>query len=186
MKFASMGRALALALPLCVTSALAAAASDTPAPPDTASSPATQQQAGGTRIGDSFDGWEVTLSPYTYHLHYDKNHTWVFLGGLERHYESNWLWGGAAFRNSFGQPSGVAYFGYEWNRLFDVQPLYFKLVGGIMYGYVDEYQDKVPFNHNGFSPVILPAVGWRLTAKDAAQVIFLGGNALMFSYNRRF
>lgn len=173
MKIANLGRRLAIALSLATAATLAAAAPDEP-------------QA-STEIGAPFDGWEVTISPYTYHLHYDANHTYVFLAGLERHYASNWLWGGALFRNSFGQPSGTVYFGYEWDRVFSSVPqLYFKVVGGLMYGYVDEYEDKVPFNHNGFSPIILPGVGWRFTPKDAAQVIFLGTNAIMFSYNRRF
>ena len=132
-----------------------------------------------------FDGWELTISPYTYHFSREW-HTDVLLVGLERHRGDNWLWGGALFRNSFGQPSGTAYFGYQWNNLFGVPALYFKLVGGVMYGYVDEYEDKVPYNHNGFSPIILPGIGYRLTPKDALQVIALGGNAIMFSYNRRF
>ena len=132
-----------------------------------------------------FDGWELTFSPFTYHFSKEW-HTDVLLVGLERHREDNWLWGGALFRNSFGQPSGTVYVGYQWSNLFGVSALYFKLVGGVMYGYVDEYEDKVPFNHNGFSPIILPGIGYRLTPKDALQVIALGGNALMFSYNRRF
>lgn len=132
-----------------------------------------------------FEGWELSFSPYTYHFN-NEWHSDVFLVGLERHLGNNWLWGGALFRNSFGQPSGTAYFGYQWNNLFGVPALYLKLVGGIMYGYVDEYEDKVPLNSNGFSPVILPGIGYRLTPQDALQVIALGGNGLMFSYNRRF
>jgi hypothetical protein len=145
--------------------------------------PAQAQQAD---VGAPFDGWELTFSPYSYHFNRDGEYKNVVLVGLERHYTSNWLWGGALFSNSFGQPSGTVYVGYEWNKAFGVSPLYFKLVGGIMYGYVDEYEDKVPFNHNGFSPIILPGVGWRFTPKDAAQIILLGGNGFMFSYNRRF
>jgi len=96
------------------------------------------------------------------------------------------LWGGAYFSNSFGQKSGTVYFGYVWDNLFDVPKLYAKLVGGLMYGYVDPYEDKVPFNHNGYSPIVVPALGYRLTPKDALQVSMLGTAGLMFSYNRRF
>ena len=150
-----------------------------------AAAPASHAQEAQPALGAPFDGWELTVSPYTYHFSREE-HTSVFLAGLERQYASNWLWGGALFSNSFGQPSGTVYFGYQWDKLFGVEPLYFKLVGGIMYGYVDEYEDKVPLNHNGFSPIILPGLGWRLTPKDALQVIVLGGNGFMFSYNRRF
>lgn len=168
MKLASLGHGIALALSL-------AAASLAPA--------AHAQEAG---LNAPFDGWELTLSPFTLHFNRDGTYKNVVLVGLERHHTSNWLWGGALFSNSFGQPSGTVYVGYQWDALFDVQPLYFKLVGGLMYGYVDEYEDKVPYNHNGFSPIVLPAVGWRFTPKDAAQIILLGGNGFMFSYNRRF
>jgi len=170
MNTVTWGRGLALALSLATAAAAPAVHAQEASPP---------------AMGAPFDGWELTISPYTYHFS-NEDHTWVFLAGLERQYASNWLWGGALFRNSFGQPSGTAYVGYQWNRVFDVPQLYVKLVGGIMYGYVDEYEDKVPFNHNGWSPIILPGVGWRFTAKDAAQIILLGGNAVMFSYNRRF
>ena len=149
-----------------------------------ANAPAANAQE--PNLAAPFDGWELSFSPYSYHLNRDEDYKQVVLVGLERHYSDNWLWGGALFSNSFGQPSGGAYFGYQWNKLFGIEPLYFKLVGGIMYGYVDEYEDKVPYNHNGFSPIILPGLGWRLTPRDALQVIVLGGNGFMFSYNRRF
>ncbi|MDM0111859.1 hypothetical protein QTI66_06835 [Variovorax sp. J22R133] len=130
--------------------------------------------------------WEVTISPYAYHFSKDDTHKAVWLIGLERQYDDGWLWGGAYFSNSFGQKSGTAYFGYIWNNLFDVPALYVKLTAGIMYGYVEPYEDKVPFNHNGWSPTVVPAVGYRLTSKDALQVALLGTAGLLFSYNRRF
>jgi hypothetical protein len=130
--------------------------------------------------------WEVTLSPYAYHFSSDPQHKPTWLIGLERQRADGWLWGGAYFSNSFGQKSGTVYFGYVWDNLFDVPKLYAKLVGGLMYGYVDPYEDKVPFNHNGYSPIVVPALGYRLTPKDALQVSMLGTAGLMFSYNRRF
>jgi hypothetical protein len=132
------------------------------------------------------DAWELTISPYAYHFNKSDEHRDVYLIGLERHYASNWLWGGAYFSNSFGQDSGTAYVGYVWNNLFDVPALYVKLVAGIMYGYKEPYEDKVPFNKNGWSPVLIPAAGWRFTPKDAVQVSLLGKAGLLFSYNRRF
>lgn len=130
--------------------------------------------------------WEITLSPYAYHFSHDDSHKNVWLVGLERQYADGWLWGGAYFSNSFGQKSGTVYGGYMWSNLFNVPALYAKLTAGIMYGYVEPYEDKVPFNHNGWSPTIVPAVGWRFTPKDSAQVALLGTAGLLFSYNRRF
>jgi len=132
------------------------------------------------------DGWQIVISPYAYHFSKSDEHKNVYLIGLERQRADNWVWGAAYFSNSFGQDSGVAYAGYMWNNLFNVPALYGKLLGGIMYGYKAPYEDKVPFNHNGWSPVILPSVGWRFTPKDAFEVVLLGGNGFLFAYNRRF
>lgn len=134
----------------------------------------------------SNSAWEITLSPYAYHFHSDWRHKPVWLIGLERQSIDGWLWGGAFFSNSFGQKSGALYVGYLWNNLFGVPALYAKLVGGLMYGYVQPYEDKVPFNRNGYSPALLPALGYRVTPKDALQVSLLGTSGLLFSYNRRF
>ncbi|SFL90883.1 hypothetical protein [Variovorax sp. OV329] len=130
--------------------------------------------------------WEVTIAPYVYHFSSDPAHKTAYLIGLERQRADNWIIGGAYFSNSFGQDSGTAYVGYIWNNLFGVPALYGKVVAGIMYGYVYPYEDKVPFNHNGWSPIVVPALGWRFTPKDAVQVSLLGTAGLMFSYNRRF
>ena len=129
--------------------------------------------------------WELVLAPHTQHLH-GGDHRYVFLVGLERYRPSGSLWGAAAFRNSFGQPSVYAYYGYVWDNLFHQRGLYFKLTGGALYGYRGKYEDKVPFNHGGFAPAIIPGFGWRLTDRDAVQIVLLGTSALMFSYNRRF
>jgi len=130
--------------------------------------------------------WEITLSPYSLHYHSDPTHEPMWLVGLEHHRGDGWLWGGAFFSNSFGQESGAVFVGYEWNNLFNVPRLYAKLVGGLMYGYVAPYEDKVPLNHNGFSPMIVPSIGYRLTAQDSLLISMLGTAGLMFSYNRRF
>ena len=132
------------------------------------------------------DAWEVTIAPLAYHFSDSPDHKNAWLIGLERQRADNWLWGAAYFSNSFGQDSGTAYVGYMWNGLFGVPALYGKLVAGIMYGYVAPYEDKVPFNHNGWSPILIPALGWRLTSQDALQVSMLGTAGLLFSYNRRF
>ncbi|HVL59368.1 MAG TPA: hypothetical protein VM491_22980 [Burkholderiaceae bacterium] len=49
-----------------------------------------------------------------------------------------------------------------------------------MYGYVDPYDDKVPFNRRGFSPAVVPALGLRVAQGVTAQVNLLALSALMF------
>ena len=50
---------------------------------------------------------------------------------------------------------------------------------GPLYGYVGEWKDKVPFNHNGFSPGVIPALSWKLGNGYEAQVALPSFN-LMF------
>lgn len=131
--------------------------------------------------------WEAVIGPFAYHWSNEAEHTHVYLLGIEREQADNFMWGFSAFQNSFGQASAYAYYGYTWNHLLDSMPnVYFKLSGGIIYGYKDQYANKVPFNHDGFGLGIIPAVGYRLTPKDALQVGVLGTAALIFTYNRRF
>lgn len=148
-------------------------------------SPASAQQPPPSPAADGAR-WELVVSPYTLHWHKDDAHRHVVLVGLERTQVDGALWGGALFRNSFGQTTGYAYYGHVWDGLFDQPALYAKLTGGILYGYRGKYKDKVPFNHGGFSPALIPAIGWRLTTHDAVQVAALGRAGLTFSYNHRF
>ncbi len=148
--------------------------------------PASAQQQSSSPLIPTETAWELTVAPYVYHFSNDPNHKYAWLIGLERQRADGWLWGGAYFSNSFGQESGTAYVGYIWNNLFNQPALYAKLAAGIMYGYVAPYEDKVPFNHNGWSPMVVPTAGWRFTPTDAVQLSLLGTAGLMFSYSRRF
>ena len=49
-----------------------------------------------------------------------------------------------------------------------------------------QYQHKVPLNHGGFSPGLIPALGYKLTERDSLQVKLLGTAGVMFSYGRQF
>ena len=130
--------------------------------------------------------WELVAGPFAVHWSNGDEHTHVVLLGIEREEADGWIWGFSAFRNSFGQPSAYAYYGYRWDNLFDNPAWYLKLSAGVIYGYKGEYEDKVPFNHNGFGLGIIPAIGYRLTPKDALQVGALGTAGLILTYNRRF
>jgi hypothetical protein len=41
-------------------------------------------------------------------------------------------------------------------------------------------------NHTGFSPAIIPVIGYQLNPHDSLQLKVLGSAGLMFSYGRRF
>ncbi|MGH8035013.1 MAG: hypothetical protein ACREO9_07300 [Lysobacterales bacterium] len=116
--------------------------------------------------------WRFQTSLWTHHWSYNPEHNDdQNLIDVEALFENNWLAGGAIFDNSFGQNSWFLYMGYEW-PLFHSKYAYFKLVGGILYGYKDEYKDKIPLNGNEIAPAILPVLGlrykWLFTELDIA------------------
>ncbi|MET0543107.1 MAG: ABC transporter ATP-binding protein [Variovorax sp.] len=147
---------------------------------------AQEAPAESARAKSDDGAWELVVGPFALHWSNEDEHSNVVLLGIEREQADGYIWGLSAFRNSFAQPSAYAYYGYRWNELFGVPALYFKLSGGIIYGYKGQYEDKVPYNHNGFGLGIIPAIGYKLTSKDALQVGALGTAGLIFTYNRRF
>jgi hypothetical protein len=129
---------------------------------------------------------EFTVSPYTHHWHHSPEHKPVWLVALDEPLPGNRFCGIALFSNSFGQPSTFVYAGQQFNQLMGHPQLFLKVSAGILYGYVGKYQDKVPLNHNGFSPAIIPAIGYRFNEHDSVQVKVLGTAGWMFSYGRSF
>ncbi len=130
--------------------------------------------------------WELTLSPYTLHWHSSPEHKPVVLGSLDSAAPGNRLCGLSLFSNSFGQPSTYVYVGQRWDGVIGNPQFFAKVTAGIFYGYVGQYKDKVPYNYKGFSPGIVPSLGYQLTPRDSAQVLVLGTAGLMFAYGRTF
>jgi len=129
---------------------------------------------------------EWLFSPYTYHWSYSAEHKPVFLVAAHELLPGGRLCGASLFSNSFGQPSAYLYAGQQFDHVGGVQALSIKLTAGVLYGYVGEYQDKVPFNHHGFSPAIIPSAGYALNPRDSLQVNLLGKAAIMFGFARKF
>lgn len=130
--------------------------------------------------------WRLAVSPYTAHFNPSDEHRYVWAVGLERVSADDWLAGGSYFSNSFGQDSGYLYVGRSYPGLFDRPQLYWQWTAGLLYGYKGVYEDKVPFNHNGFSPGAVLALGWRLSDQSAAQINLLGNSALMLQLSHDF
>jgi hypothetical protein len=130
--------------------------------------------------------WTFTFSPYVYHWKYDPEHRPAFIFSLERRVADHRLYGVALFRNSFAQPSAFAYVGWRWDQLLGQPQLSAKLAAGVIYGYVEDHLDKVPYNWNGFSPTVVPALAYWFTPRDSLEVMVLGTAALAFGYSRDF
>ncbi len=164
--------ASALLIPLTLAVAPLAASAQTDKPESSSTGEAA----------DSGDYWRLMGSPYTIHYGSDPEHEPVYMIGLERQRSNGWVWGGTYFSNSFGQPSGYVYVGEKvigfsrWDKLF------FQWTAGVMYGYKDPYEDKVPFNVNGFSPGVTASLGWQFTREFSVQAIALGTAGLMFQF----
>jgi len=111
--------------------------------------------------GWKISGWNIQTSLYTKHWDPEPDHTnKQKLIGPELVFENDYLVGLAIFRNSFDQPSQFLYIGKTW-PLFHSRHFYFKLVGGLLHGYKEPYEDKIPFNGLGVAPAILPSFGFR-------------------------
>ncbi len=129
------------------------------------------------------DRYGLMYSPYTAHFHPSPEHEYVWLVGVERERADAQLAGIALFSNSFGQPSAYIFpWGKVYRDVFERPGLFVKLTAGLLYGYRGRYEDKVPFNYEGFSPAIVPAVGWEYGRRFQAQVNLLGANAVMLQF----
>jgi hypothetical protein len=111
--------------------------------------------------GWKIKGWNIQTSLYTKHWDPDPDHTnHQYLIAPELVFENDYLVGLSFFKNSFGQSSQLLYIGKTWN-MFRSEHFYFKLVGGLIHGYKEPYEDKIPFNGLGIAPFIIPAFGFR-------------------------
>jgi len=130
---------------------------------------------------DTFDGWELSFSPYTIHFHPSDEHKPVVQVGLMKGLEDRWVAGGAVFSNSFGQPSAYVFGGQRYVNPLGWEKWYLQWTAGLLYGYVGQYKNKVPFNYRGFSPGFVPSIGYQFTDSIYGELDLLGNSALMFT-----
>jgi hypothetical protein len=115
----------------------------------------------GPAGGWSVDAWTLQTSLYTTHFEPEPEHVNdQDLLAIETYFNRDWLAGLALFQNSFGQSSQLIYAGKTWPIL-DSPFWYAKLTGGLLHGYEEPYEDKIPLNGLGIAPVIIPALGFR-------------------------
>lgn len=128
--------------------------------------------------------WNLQASVYTQHHHNNARYNnRQNLLGLEYNRADHWLVGAATFRNSFSQRSHYAYVGKHYDA--PGLPLHAKVSGGLVHGYRGKYRDKLPLNHFGVAPVIIPSVGANLGPVGVEWVV-LGFAATMVNVGIRF
>lgn len=121
------------------------------------------QEDGQAEAGDGWNikSWNIQTSVYTRHFDPEPEHNNdQNLIGIELVFENDWLAGVAVFDNSFGQKSQYVFMGKHW-QILKSPYWYFKLTGGLLHGYKEPYEDKIPLNGLGIAPAIVPALGFR-------------------------
>lgn len=129
--------------------------------------------------------WRFQTSIYTHHWSSDPDHVSNSkLLGIEFETTTRWIGGFAYFDNSFGQPSQYLYAGYQW-PMFKSEWAYFKLTGGVLHGYKDPYEDKIPLNGLGIAPAIVPAFGFKYK-RVLSEIQILGTAAVTLTVGFNF
>ena len=124
----------------------------------------------------------VQAAPGVIHFDSDPEHAkYSWLVGLEWQAPSRWLAGASYFNNSFNQKCQYFYFGKSWPLESIDENLYFKLTGGILLGYKEPYEDKIPLNNDGVAPGAIPSLGYKYGDLNV-QLNLLGGAGLMFTF----
>ncbi|HRD48650.1 MAG: hypothetical protein JNK95_09560 [Candidatus Competibacter sp.] len=144
--------------------------------------------AGSVRAGifEEGDLLMAQVAPGAIHYNSSPDHAdFSWLVGLEWQSSSRWLVGASYFNNSFDQKCEYFYFGKSWPLEFISSNVYFKLTGGLLLGYKEPYEDKIPFNNNGVAPGVVPALGYQYGDFNV-QINALGGAGLMFTFGYNF
>lgn len=134
---------------------------------------------------DKVLSWQ--FSPYSLHFTKDDAHKRVVMVGIEREHANAKLDGLTLFTNSFGQPTIYLYpWGGAYHSIGGIEHLSFKWTAGLLYGYRQPYENKVPLNFSGLSPAVIPALAYEFRPGWWGQVNFLGTAGLMFQLNAPF
>ncbi|PIG07553.1 hypothetical protein [Comamonas sp. 26] len=157
----------------------------------TSNSPPAADNAG---TPSALSGWMFGYAPFDWHFSDarkendfepdEQKHAYVWLIQAEKELDKRHIAGFAYFKNSFGQPSQYAYYGWRF-RPFDSAPgLFIKLTGGIIHGYKFPFNKKIPLNNkHGWGITAIPALGYDFNRNWGAQVNVLGNAGVMFQLN---
>lgn len=127
----------------------------------------------------------LQFSPFTLHFSPSEEHRNVVMVGVERESADGKLDGVTFFTNSFGQPTLYLYpWGGVYPSIGGIEHLSFKWTAGLLIGYREPYENKVPLNYKGFSPGVIPALSYDFTPSWSGQLNFLGTAGLMFQFSK--
>jgi hypothetical protein len=158
---------------------LAQASSDDKAAPRAESTPATDAPPSGLKYPAG--RWYFQTSALTRHFNPSPDHVnQQRMLDFEYWAPDKFIWGATFVRNSFGQPTQYLYVGRIWRPFDSAQLVHVKLTGGVLHGYKGQYRDKIPFNHYGYAPALIPSIG--LSGKwFGTEFVLLGAAAAMIT-----
>jgi hypothetical protein len=169
---------------LAASAGLAQSPAPAPAPPETVA--AEVKSAWDAPEPWRTDRFYFQTSVATVHFNSDPNHDNnqnLIYGEWRLPYywlDGQWFAGLSFFDNSFGQASQFAFGGLLWRPVEKAPEFYIKLAAGVLHGYTGEYQNKVPYNNNGWSPGIVPGVGYCYR-RFCGEMILFGTAGVMWT-----
>ena len=124
----------------------------------------------------------ISIATYS-HINPKPEHTnKPIILSYDRFYSDSNFYGLALFNNSFGQFSQYIYKGHKFESRFD--NIHYELSYGILHGYKDEYQDRIPINtREGFGIGAIPSIIYTKDKNQIFGISLMGGAGLIFSYS---
>jgi len=122
----------------------------------------------------------VELGSYVHYSSSDDHAGTPIFTSIRVQRPDNWQYGLALFNNSFGQFSQYAFGGYRWELYGTLKNFHVIGTAGIIHGYTGKFEDKIPFNYEGWSPGLSLGVGYK-KGKFGADVTTLGAAGLLFT-----
>jgi hypothetical protein len=95
------------------------------------------------------------------------------------------LLGLSLFDNSYGQFSQSVYAGLEWDwTRFAGGDVFLALSAGLVHGYKEPYEDKLPLNNAlGVGVTLVPSIGWQREGLGFAASLVGSAITLRISYS---
>jgi hypothetical protein len=145
-----------------------------------------QEQAAGDQL-------RISYAPKAIHFTQDDEYVdWNHIVALEWVTPSYRFWGAerslvgfSVFDNSYGQFSQSAYAGLEWDwTRFAGGDVFLALSVGLVHGYKEPYEDKLPLNSAlGVGLTLVPSIGWQRDGLGLAASLVGSAVTLRVSYS---
>ena len=126
------------------------------------------------------------FGPYVYHYRDTGYNDLPRVTGLEWEPRGSSLeFGAVYFMNSYYQDSWLAYVGKRWFISDNKEGVYLSVIGGPVYGYRGDHEDRIPLNHHGLGVAAAPSIGYQYRSVNS-QLMFLGNSAILVIFGYDF